>query len=118
VINERATGIGARLLEDRCSALGVGRNFVGQHFDRDRALQPRVVGLADDTHAATAKLGLDAIVGERPGTHDEIGCYSTARGPKSAVRRYWSNGVGPVPVKPAMTIPFRSLFVALAAAGR
>ncbi len=42
----------------------------GEKLQRNGALQFRVLGLVDDTHAAPADFGEDLVVGDRLADHD------------------------------------------------
>ena len=45
--------------------------FIGQKFERDKTVQPGVLGLVNHTHPAAAQLLNDAVV--RDGLADELG---------------------------------------------
>lgn len=53
-------------------ALRVSRNLKGQDLERHPALQFRVLGDKDFTHASRAKLGFDAVVGELHSDHSVL----------------------------------------------
>ena len=44
------------------SAWRISGHFFGQELERDEAVQPRVLGLVHDSHAAAAELLDDAVV--------------------------------------------------------
>src|SRR5581483_7851554 len=47
---------GLRLLNEAALALGLARKTGGEDFDRDRAVQPRILGFINLAHAARAEL--------------------------------------------------------------
>ena len=49
-------GGGLRFLDEAAAALGIARHFRRQHFDGDKAVEPRVLRLVDIAHAARAQL--------------------------------------------------------------
>ena len=55
---------------NRSSARGSRGNVVREEFQGDEAAQPGVLGLIDDAHAASAELGNDAVVRDRPPYHE------------------------------------------------
>jgi hypothetical protein len=55
-------GDGPRLTLETHAALRIGSHRLGQHLQRDMALELRVLGLPDDTHPAFADLLEQAVV--------------------------------------------------------
>ena len=51
-----------RLALEACQGLRVLRDLVGQEFQRDKAMQPGVLGFVNHTHPAAAELFNDAVV--------------------------------------------------------
>ena len=51
-----------RFAPETFQRLRVFGDFVGQEFERDKATEPCVLGLVDDTHPAAAELLDDAVV--------------------------------------------------------
>ena len=59
--------------------LGIAGKLIGQEFDGNEAMQPRVLGLVDDTHPASAQFLDDAVV--RDGLPDHTRqCYGGSVG--------------------------------------
>ena len=56
---------GSRLAAESCQRVGIPRQVWRQELQRDKPMQPRVLGFVDDAHAAATQLLDDAIVGER-----------------------------------------------------
>ena len=57
---ERGRGLGFALKSRE--RLWIFGYIVGQELQRDKAMQPYVLGLVHHTHAAAAQLGYDAVV--------------------------------------------------------
>ena len=58
-------GGGLRFTLESRQGLRIPGDILRQKFQRHEALQPRVFGLVNDTHASAAELFDDAVVGER-----------------------------------------------------
>ena len=56
-------GSGLRFTAKAFQRLRVARQFFGQEFQTDRAMQPRVLGLINHTHPAAAQLLDDSVMG-------------------------------------------------------
>ena len=59
----------ARLAAESLQRSRIARHIVRQKLERDKAPQPRVLGLVDDTHAAAAELFDNAVVRDRGVNH-------------------------------------------------
>ncbi len=62
----RGLGFAAKSLEH---SMIVG-NILGQEFERDEAVETRVLGLVDDAHSAAAQLLQDAIMRDGAADHE------------------------------------------------
>ena len=71
-------GRGLRFALKTVERLRIARDIFGQEFQRDEAVQARVLGLVDDAHAAAAELFDDAVV--RDGLADPIPSTSLRAG--------------------------------------
>ena len=54
----------ARFALEALERTGLARQFVGQELQGDRAIEPHVLGLVDDAHAATAEAFRDLVMGD------------------------------------------------------
>src|SRR5882762_1985460 len=69
-------GSGLCFALEACQGLGILGDLVGQEFERDKAMQPGVLGLVDDSHAAATELFDDAVVRDGLANH----CWESALG--------------------------------------
>src|SRR6266849_26402 len=65
-------GLGFALKTGEC--LRVTGNLLGQELEGDEAMQPRILGLVDNTHTASAELLDDAVVRNGLADHAQA-CY-------------------------------------------
>src|SRR5271157_3495548 len=72
---QRRRGLGFALKARQ--RLRIAGHFLGQELERDKAMQPRVLGLVDDAHAAASKLFDDAVVRDGLADHDLPGIFGT-----------------------------------------
>ena len=84
-----AGGLG--FLDEAALAVGVGDAVGGEDLEGDQAVEPRVAGLVDDTHAALAQLLEDGVVAEGLAGHG-VRCAIIAANARSPPAR--SGGLG------------------------
>src|SRR5713101_1012562 len=70
-------GLGFALKTGEC--LRVTGNLLGQELEGDEAMQPRILGLVDNTHTASAQLLDDAVVRNGLADHAQA-CYGGSIG--------------------------------------
>ena len=63
------SGCSLRFALEAGQRLRILGHFIGQELEGDEAVQPSVLGLVDDTHAAAAQLLDDAVVGDGLADH-------------------------------------------------
>ena len=64
---QRGSGLGFAL--ETAERLRITRNFVGQEFECDEAMEPLVFGLVDHSHPAATELFNDAVVRDGLANH-------------------------------------------------
>ena len=62
-------GGGLSFALETAERLRITRNFVGQEFERDEAMEPRVFGFVDDAHPATTEFFDNAVVRDSLANH-------------------------------------------------